>query len=84
MSGRIETICDLLDRHGMLVTDVYGLGTSQSLYAAGLTSHACVNVMLAIEDEYDFEFPERLLKRATFETIRNLSEALDSVLGVEV
>ncbi len=84
MSDRTETIRTLLAQHGKLATDVNMIGKDQSLYAAGLTSHASVNVMLAIEDEYDIEFPERLLKRATFETIGNLSEALDSVLGTQV
>ena len=37
--------------------------------------------MLALEDEFDVEFPERLLKRSTFESILQLSEALDSLLG---
>lgn len=84
MSSRISTIRNLLAREGKLAVDVSSLGIHQSLYGAGLTSHACVNVMLAIEDEYDFEFPELLLKRATFETIGNLTEALDSVLGAVV
>jgi acyl carrier protein len=83
MSGRIETLRDLIARHGKMPTDVRGPGINRSLYDAGLTSHASVNVLLAIEDEYDFEFPERLAKRATFESIGNLSAALNSVLGPE-
>jgi acyl carrier protein len=84
MSDRTTTIRTILTQHGKLGTDASTIGMDQSLYAAGLTSHASVNVMLAIEDEYDIEFPERLLKRATFETIGNLSDALDSVLGTQV
>lgn len=84
MGDRITTIRHLVGQHGKLTTDTSAIGVDQSLYAAGLTSHASVNVMLAIEDEFDIEFPERLLKRATFETIGNLSEALDGLLGAEV
>jgi acyl carrier protein len=84
MGDRITTIRHLVGQHGKLTTDASGIGVDQSLYAAGLTSHASVNVMLAIEDEFDIEFPERLLKRVTFETIGNLSEALDGLLGAEV
>ena len=29
-----------------------------------MTSHASVNVMLALEDEFDIEFPEAMLRRA--------------------
>jgi acyl carrier protein len=84
MGDRIKTIRNLIGQHGKLGIDADSIGVDESLYAAGLTSHASVNVMLAIEDEFDIEFPERLLKRATFETIGNLSVALDSLLGAEV
>jgi hypothetical protein len=33
------------------------LAADASLYNAGLTSHPGVNVMLALEDEFDLEFP---------------------------
>jgi acyl carrier protein len=32
--------------------------------------------MLQLEDEFDLEFPERLLKRSTFESIASLNDAL--------
>ena len=34
-----------------------------------MTSHASVNVMLALEDAFDIEFPESMLKKSTFESI---------------
>ena len=34
-----------------------------------MTSHASVNVMLALEDAFDFEFSEKMLKKSTFESI---------------
>jgi acyl carrier protein len=46
------------------------------LYECGLTSHACVNVMLGLEDEFDFEFPDRLLRMSTFQSVKNIGEAL--------
>ena len=39
------------------------------LFDAGMTSHASVNVMLALEEAFDFEFPENMLKKSTFESI---------------
>jgi acyl carrier protein len=39
--------------------------------------------MLALEDEFDIEFPDALLKKSTFETIAAIRDALVS-LGVEV
>jgi acyl carrier protein len=34
-----------------------------------MTSHASVNVMLALEDAFDIEFAEEMLKKSTFESI---------------
>ncbi len=34
-----------------------------------MTSHASVNVMLAVEDAFGIEFPERMLKKSTFESV---------------
>ncbi len=49
------------------------------LYRAGLTSHASVNVMLAVEDAFDIEFPERLLRKSTFASIAAIVAAVDEV-----
>jgi acyl carrier protein len=83
MTDRTDTIRAVLAEHGRLGTPVEQLSDADSLYNAGLTSHASVNVMLALEDEFDVEFPERFLKRSTFESIENLRLALDDLLGVD-
>ena len=82
-AARIEVIRTVLADHGRLGSSVADIALTDNLYNAGLTSHASVNVMLALEDEFDVEFPESLLKRATFESIENLRSALDELLGVE-
>jgi len=46
------------------------------LFALGFTSHATGNVMLAIEDELDLEFPDELLTRSTFESVLALAAAV--------
>ena len=68
--------------HGRLAVDVETLMDDDDLYRAGLTSHASVNLMLALEDAFDIEFPERLLRRQTFESVAAISEAIDE-LNVE-
>ena len=55
------------------------LGDNDDLYALGLTSHASVELMLALEDAFDVEFPERMLKRSTFGSITSLHEALREI-----
>ena len=81
MSDSPSTVRRALAEHGRLSSPIESLTEHDSLFNAGLTSHATVNVMLAIEDHYDIEFPERFLKRATFESIASLSAALDEILA---
>jgi acyl carrier protein len=44
-----------------------------------MTSHASVNVMLAIESEFDIEFPDQMLSRGVFESIQSISSAVSSL-----
>ena len=62
--------------HARLSVDVAQLDNEASLYQAGLTSHAGVNLMLALEDHFGIEFPERMLRRRTFENIASIMNAL--------
>ena len=56
--------------------DVSGLSASDNLFDAGMTSHQTVQVMLALEDEFDVEFPDDRLNKATFSSIGSMVEAL--------
>ena len=67
---------EIVKEHGRLAVDVDTLADDASLYEAGMTSHASVNVMLALEDAFDVEFPDEMLKRSVFETVANISGAL--------
>jgi acyl carrier protein len=79
-----DKIRDLLDEHGKLAVPVADLADDADLYQAGLTSHASVNVMLALEDEFDLEFPERMLRKKTFESVSAIREALTELLGASI
>jgi acyl carrier protein len=70
---------EIVKEHGRLAVDVEALADDASLYEAGMTSHASVNVMLALEDAFDVEFPDEMLKRSVFETVANISAALRSL-----
>jgi acyl carrier protein len=41
-----------------------------------MTSHASVNVMLALESEFELEFPDHMLKRTVFDSIASISAAI--------
>lgn len=66
----------MLADQGRLSTDVGALAADASLYEAGMTSHASVNVMLGLEDAFDVEFPDRMLRRDVFESIASIEAAL--------
>jgi acyl carrier protein len=75
----IEEIRKIIAEHGRLSVDVAGLAPDADLYQAGMTSHASVNVMLALEDHFDIEFPDRMLKRSVFESISAIESALNEL-----
>jgi acyl carrier protein len=54
---------DILAAHARMPGDAHNVDSSADLYQLGLTSHASVNVMLAIEDEFDVEFPDGFSRR---------------------
>lgn len=76
-----ETIREVLALQGRLPVDISTVDASADLYLAGLTSHASVNVMLALEDAFDVEFPDSMLRKSTFESISSITDALTE-LGV--
>jgi len=76
IESKIRTI---LGEHGRLAKAATGLAITDDLYQAGMSSHASVNVMLALEGEFDLEFPDHLLKRSVFESIASIRSAIDEL-----
>jgi acyl carrier protein len=79
MKDRIRAI---VREHARLPGGVDGLRDDSDLYQAGMTSHATVNLMLALEMAFDVEFPERLLRRRVFQSIAAIQAALEELAGV--
>ena len=77
-----ETIRRVLSEHGRLAVPVESLGDDTDLFGSGMTSHASVNVMLALEDAFDFEFPEAMLRKSTFASVAAIREALEMTGGI--
>jgi acyl carrier protein len=77
------TIRSILREHGRLAVDIDTLSDQSDLFQAGLTSHATVNLMLALEDHFDVEFPERMLHRKTFSSIASIRTCLDELIGAK-
>ena len=74
-----ETIRQVLTDHARLAVPVGSLTDDTDLFGAGMTSHASVNVMLGLEDRFDLEFPDRMLKRSAFESISAIASAIQEL-----
>jgi acyl carrier protein len=74
-----DQIREVLAQHARLPVDVDSLDDDADLYQAGMTSHASVNVMLGLEDVFDVEFPDEMLKRSVFESVAAIRSALQQL-----
>jgi acyl carrier protein len=77
----IEKVRAILGQHGRLSTSVEELQDDSDLYNAGLTSLATVGLMLALEEEFDVEFPDAMLSRKTFGSIESIADAIEELQG---
>lgn len=75
----VQQIRQILADHGRLPVHIDDLPVEASLYDAGMTSHASVSVMLALEDGFDVEFPDRMLTRSVFESIEAIAAAISEL-----
>jgi acyl carrier protein len=75
-----DQIRDVLATHGRMAIDAHQVDDRADLYELGLTSHASVDVMLALEEEFDIEFPDEVLKKSTFESVHNIAQVIESLL----
>jgi len=73
-------IRDVLATHGRMAVDPREVEEEADLYELGLTSHAAVDVMLALEDAFDIEFPEEVLKKSTFASVLNIAQVVEGLV----
>ena len=74
-----DEIRGVIQEYGRLNVDTASLKDDSNLYDAGMTSHASVNVMLALENTFDVEFPDRMLRRNVFESIAAIRSSLEEL-----
>jgi len=79
VSALAEEIRRVLRDHARLPVDVDSLDDQADLFRAGMSSHASVNVMLALEDAFDIEFPDSMLKRSVFESVAGIDAAVQEL-----
>lgn len=76
MSFVSQRVRDVLAVHGQLMDELSTMNDSDNLYAAGMTSYASVNVMLALENEFKVKFPDTSLRQSSFKSIDAIREIL--------
>lgn len=74
-----DAIRDVIARVLNLEIDISALDDADSLYDAGMNSHASVRLMLGLEEELDLEFPASVLRRSTFTSVRSIRAALEQI-----
>jgi acyl carrier protein len=79
MTDLYAQIRQVLADHARLPVDINTVSDHADLFQAGMTSHASVNVMLALEDSFDIEFPDSMLKRSVFESIGAIGDAISQI-----
>ena len=75
-----DRIRDVLAAQGCLEVDPRKVDDQADLYELGLTSLASVNVMLALEDVFGVEFPEEVVKKSTFASVRNIERVVEGLV----
>jgi acyl carrier protein len=68
-----ERVRQLLREQDTIAVDVDSLPPEADLYEAGLNSLSSVDLMLAIEQAFDFVFPDEALNRRTFSSIGSIA-----------
>ncbi len=76
---RFDEVRQVVREHARLRIDLDTLGDGADLFRAGMTSHASVNVMLALEETFEIEFPDRMLDRSVFESIGAIAGAVSEL-----
>ena len=77
-----DQIRQVLAEHARLAVPIGTLDDQADLFLAGMTSHASVNVMLALEDCFEIEFPDSMLRKSTFQSVAAIDAALSELQSV--
>jgi len=72
----LQTIRRLIDENASLSTSAQDLALNSDLYQAGLTPFLAIRLMLALEREFDVEFPERMLNRQSMSSIAAVGDCV--------
>ncbi|KUZ58964.1 acyl carrier protein [Burkholderia ubonensis] len=78
-----NAIREILKHVAHLETAVDTIGDADDLYDAGLSSLDTIQLMLAIERQFDIEIPDEMLNRQLFRSIDALAETIATLQRAE-
>ena len=78
-----ERIRQIVKEHAGLRLPLEEIQNSTDLYRAGMTSYASVLLMVALENEFELEFPDSMLSRDVFENVDAIANAIELVRGAQ-
>ncbi len=76
-----DSIRNIVAATGKLTVNISEITDDSNLYDAGLTSLTTVNLMLAIEHQFDIEFDDDSLNRETFKSINALAGVVKTLVN---
>ncbi len=74
-------IRELIGNHKILPVSLERVQDGDDLYELGMTSFASVQLMLALEEAFDIEFPESMLNRKTFSSISSIDRSVTELVS---
>jgi len=78
-----QQIRAILGAQGRLGHSSQTFSEDADLFDLGMSSHASVNVMLALEACLGVEFPDRMLERSVFASIASIRRAVRELASAE-
>ena len=72
----IETILRLIDEKARLPIPARVLPPESDLYRVGLTPFTAIQLMLALEKEFEVEFPRRMLNRRSMSSVNAICSSI--------
>jgi acyl carrier protein len=67
---------DVLRVYAGIPNGIDAVDDNDDLFDAGMSSHAGVNVVLALEETFDIVFPDRMLQRCAFKSVRRIVSSI--------
>ena len=75
----MDKIRELIEQHAGIPQGAHEITDDTDLYRAGMKSFASVQLMLALEETFEIEFPEEMLNRATFRSASAIAAAVQQL-----